>query len=234
MNKKIAVILVLFVVFFSFSQMMKPSEFLYIKNDKVKLAEMFPAELPTWKKIENLLAPIKTDSEQNALNEIYSDLYETSYQNDQGKFLMLSIAYGADQSNDTTQVHRPEYCYPAQGFEISHLEDSFITLDQKELKVRRLLGKGSNRTEYITYWIILGEKSILPGWERKITQFEYGMQGLIPDGLLFRISSVGQMSSNEHFKLHNDFIQKMYKHSNSENRVTLFGSTPNKTKLTNQ
>ena len=46
------------------------------------------------------------------------------------------------------------------------------------------------RSEPITYWITLDETATLPGISRKYEQIRYGLRGQIPDGLLFRVSSI--------------------------------------------
>lgn len=53
----------------------------------------------------------------NNLDKLYSQTLTRTYINNDGYRIMLSVAYGENQlSSDVTQVHRPEFCYVAQGF----------------------------------------------------------------------------------------------------------------------
>ena len=50
---------------------------------------------------------------------------------------MLSMAYGDDQRGGL-QAHRPEVCYPAQGFKLGKVEDGSLSTSFGNIEVRRL------------------------------------------------------------------------------------------------
>jgi len=192
-NLPVIIISVLMVFAYVMASYLKPTEYMAELKSQELLENIVPKQLGDWKASEIELALIRAPDVEESLNEIYSDLLERRYNNQNSDEILLSLAYGADQSGDQNQVHRPEFCYPAQGLNISHVRDEKIKLDEERfLLVRRLLATAPGRVEPITYWIVIGDKVTLPGIGRKLVQLEYGLSGKIPDGLLFRVSSITQ------------------------------------------
>jgi EpsI family protein len=74
--------------------------------------------------------------------------------------------------------------------------------------VQQLLGVLGNRYEPITYWITLDETATLPGLDRKLAQLQYGLRNQLPDGLLFRVSTVG-LPELESFTLQQKFLGEL-------------------------
>jgi len=110
---------------------------------------------------------------------------------------MLSIAYAEDQL-DGMQIHHPEVCYPAQGFHLDNKTNGIVELDDlHRLKVKILeLNLGNQRYEPVTYWATIGDDAITNGTEKKLIEPRYGLRGLIPDGMLIRVSSIDRDSNN--------------------------------------
>lgn len=190
---------------------------------KINLEDQIPAEFGSWKE-DTSLAPVLPSADLLAsLNEIYSQTLGRTYINGKGQRLMLSIAYGTDQLNENTQVHRPEFCYVAQGFSIEDTGKHSISIsNNKTLVAERLIGRSTHRLEPITYWIILDEQASLPGIQRKLTQIKIGLQGNIPDGMLVRVSTI-DAPVDESFELQNEFIAELYQVIPSEFRRRYFG-----------
>jgi len=46
------------------------------------------------------------------------------------------------------------------------------------------------RHEPLMYWVTIGEKVVQGNVQKKIAEIEYGMKGQIPDGIIFRVSSI--------------------------------------------
>jgi EpsI family protein len=118
------------------------------------------------------------------------------------------MSYGGNQGSDEMQVHRPEYCYVAQGFELKKISDEFLTVPPSKIAVRRLEATQGARVEPITYWITIGDKATLPGVSRKIAQLKYGLTGNVPDGMLVRVSSLSS-DRNKAYQLQNIFINEL-------------------------
>jgi EpsI family protein len=150
-------------------------------------------------------------------------LLERSYINSRGQRVMLSIAYGGDQSGDGTQVHRPEFCYTAQGFQLTLNHVGELLTQYGTLPVRRLVAVQGRRNEPITYWVTVGDKATLPGVKRKLAQIAYGLTGKVPDGMLVRVSSIDNDEKSAH-RLQDIFIQDLLAGLQPRDRVRLAGS----------
>lgn len=156
---------------------------------KVSLAELFPSAFGDWKL--DAASPIVLPSAdvQANLNKIYNQVLTRTYVNGSGYRIMLSVAYGGDQSDGLT-VHRPEICYPAQGFEVSKISEESLMLEGHSIPVTRLVTKKATRTEPVTYWVVNGDVAVGKRFDARLVQLRYGLKGLIPDGMLIRISSI--------------------------------------------
>jgi EpsI family protein len=102
---------------------------------------------------------------------------------------MLSVAYGGDQS-DGMAVHRPEVCYPAQGFEVVKVWGDELHVVGRTIPVTRAITRLGSRNEPLTYWIVNGDEVIARGFDGRIVQLKYTLHGKIPDGMLVRVSSI--------------------------------------------
>lgn len=201
---------------------LRPTVRLADQGPKINLAEMIPKQFADWR-IDPSIAPISVSPDvQEKLDAIYAETLERTYINSKGQRIMLSIAYGGDQSSDKTQVHRPEYCYGAQGFKLSEVFENSLVTPQGQLPVRRLLATQGNRNEPITYWITIDDKVTLPGLGRKIMQLRYGLTGKVPDGLLFRVSSIDRNKINA-YQLQDQFVSDLLASVGDADRVRLAG-----------
>jgi EpsI family protein len=82
-----------------------------------------------------------------------------------------------------------------------------IQLPQGQILVRRLATRlGSQRKEPVTYWTTVGEQVVQGDIDKKWAEMSYGMRGLIPDGLLFRISSLDADTARA-FEWQNQFVK---------------------------
>jgi len=188
----------------------------------VTLAKVIPASFGDWN-IDTSIVPIDTSPDVQAkLDEIYSQTLARTYANKQGQRIMLSIAYGADQGGDGNQVHRPEFCYTAQGFQLLNNIIGKLTTQYGSLPVRRLLAVQGDRNEPITYWVTVGDKATLPGLSRKLNQIAYGLTGTVPDGMLVRVSSIDANTANA-YKLQEQFIRDMLLGMTPQDRVRVSG-----------
>lgn len=201
---------------------MKPTDKLVERQAPIELESMIPAEFAGWR-IDKSIVPVQISPDVKAnLDKIYSQLLSRTYVNDSGERVMLSIAYGGDQSNDTMQVHRPEYCYAAQGFDVVKGLSEKIATDYGALPVKRLFASMGPRKEPITYWITIGEQATLPGFGRKLAQLKYGLTGKVPDGMLVRVSSIGA-DTERGYRLQDQFIQSLLKTLGEKERARVAG-----------
>ena len=124
-----------------------------------------------------------------------------------GTRVMLSIAYGGDQS-DGMSAHRPEVCYSSQGFDVIRTLVEQMRTQYGAMPVKRLVAKKGWRREPITYWIVVGEQIAVDGLGQKLAQLRYGLTGTIPDGMLVRVSTIGSDDAAA-FEVQNAFLAEM-------------------------
>ena len=135
---------------------------------------------------------------------------------------MLSLAYGDDQRADLT-AHKPEVCYPAQGFQLhSNAEDELAT-PFGQIAVRRLNTSLGARKEPVTYWFTVGDRAIRSKLDQRIVEVRLGLTGQIPDGLLFRVSSIDPEPSRAYVE-QDKFVAELLKAVSARDRIRLAGS----------
>lgn len=200
---------------------MRPTHKIADKGPKVELETMVPVALEGWHE-EKLPSIQVIDPQQQAfLDTIYNQVLSRTYVNEQGYRIMLSIAYGSDQS-DSMKVHKPEICYAAQGFQVEDQRMDKLQLDQGVLPIRRVLALHGNRVEPITYWVTVADKVVRPDISQKLVQMSYGLTGEIPDGMLIRVSSIDRDQNNA-FKMQDEFARVLLSGLTPESRQRLSG-----------
>lgn len=191
------------------SEALKPRQHLSLTKLPIQLERQVPKTLGGWV-VDSSIIPLLPDASLQArLDALYSQLLARTYVNASGQRVMLSIAYGADQSSEATAVHRPEFCYSAQGFRIRDAGRHRLALGPQQIEVQRLIAEMAGRFEPITYWVTLDEHATLPGLSRKLDQLRFGLKGQIPDGMLIRVSTVG-LPQEESFAVQQEFLETLY------------------------
>lgn len=159
------------------------------------LEDAVPREFGGWKVDTLLPAAIVNPQQQAVLGRIYSQTLSRTYVDPQGRRVMLSIAYGEDQ-RDAMGVHKPEVCYPAQGFQLRSRATAEVPIGEHRLPVTRLeTDFADRRFEPVTYWIVLAGEVVPSDSSKKLMEMKYGLNGVIPDGLIFRVSSIDRNSA---------------------------------------
>lgn len=201
---------------------LKPTHKIADTGPKVNLETLIPKQFGDWK-LDETIVPLIANPEQEALlNKIYSQTLSRTYVNSRDERVMLSIAYGGDQS-DSMAVHKPEVCYPAQGFQILKNTTGTFSTGAGEIPVKRLLATQGERIEPITYWTTVGDTVAINGLQWKLNQLKYGLTGQIPDGLLFRISSI-QADDSAAYRMQDDFSRALLGALTPEGKKRIIGS----------
>jgi EpsI family protein len=214
-------ILIVMVIAALTAMQMHPTHKIADEHNQINLEAMLPKQFDGWvEDVESGGYIVNPTVEQN-LKNIYSQTLNRTYVNQKGNYVMLSVAYGEEQS-DTKRLHYPEFCYPAQGFQIDSSQRNVIHTNYGNIRVKQLLAIMGTRSEPITYWSTVGDKVVMAGREAKIEQLKYGFKGEIPDGLLFRVSSITK-DTNEGYALHQAFIRSLISSVSKESRLRLAG-----------
>lgn len=204
------------------SILLKPQDTLSAQLPDLQLSSAIPKVAGGWEWIPQYSLDIVNPALNDLLANVYDQLLGRFYQNGQGQVVMLSVSYGHKQIDDGT-LHLPEICYPAQGFTLdSSPFKKVITTPYGMLKVKQLAVSKNNRHEFITYWTMLGTYNVSGNWETRLRQINYGLNNQIPDGLVFRISSLGNGDA-QNIALHEKFIQALVSSMDEHARWRLSG-----------
>ena len=167
----------------------RPSAKAADKGNAISLEAVVPKGFGDWTELPEQGAQVVNPQTKELLDKLYSQILSRAYVNKQGYRIMLSMAYGDDQRGGL-QAHRPEVCYPAQGFKLGKVEDGALSTAFGNIEVRRLTTSIGARNEPVTYWLTVGDQVIKSKLDKRIAEIRLGLTGQIPDGLLFRISSI--------------------------------------------
>lgn len=201
---------------------MRPTLKIADQTEQVNLEAIFPKSFSEWK-IDDKIIPLQADPErQNLINKIYNQTLSRTYYNQAGQRVMLMVAYGSNQS-DSLQVHKPEVCYKGQGFDILKIVATKMLTEYGEIPVRRLLAVQGSRSEPITYWFTVGNSVASSALDFKLRQLRYGLTGKIPDGLLFRVSTIDH-DETAAYNAQDKFVQDLLKVITPKDRLRLIGA----------
>lgn len=202
---------------------LKPTQLVANLSAPVDLNLLVPRKIGDW--VEEIDVPVLVADPQQAamLNKIYSQTLSRSYKHPNGNRIMLSIAYGSDQ-RDAMQVHKPEVCYPAQGFVLKETNRGVLQAGNRVIPVVRVDAVQGIRNEPITYWTTVGDQVVHNGVNKKLLEIRFGLTGKIPDGMLIRISSIDDDSTRAYL-VHQQFADDFLRSSTPEGQKRLFGLT---------
>ena len=105
---------------------------------------------------------------------------------------------------------RKRFWLDANGFRISDKHAAILSYrnDAPPIKTMRLIAQRETRLEPITYWMRVGNDISNGVVENQLSRLKYGLRGVIPDGALMRVSTIG-VSSEASFKLQDEFIHDL-------------------------
>lgn len=213
---------VLMLVAAGLSFMLTPRLLMADNRPATPLEQIIPTQFGEWRERVDRSARVVDPQIQAELRRIYTQIVTRTYVNQRGQEVMLSVAYGKDQS-DTTQVHYPEVCYPAQGFQLQSNVAATLVTANGSIPVRRLETSLENqRFEPVTYWTTVGDVAVASRLDKKLAEMRYGFHGQIPDGLLFRVSSINRDAAQA-FAVQDSFVQQLLAHLDHASRLRLAG-----------
>ncbi|MGO4479268.1 exosortase-associated protein EpsI, B-type [Massilia sp. 2TAF26] len=228
MNRKFAASVILGVAMAGTSALtgaLTPTQKVADARANFNLDTMIPKSFAGWT-IDNSVVPLTPDPNQKELiAALYDQTLSRTYINAQGQRVMLSIAYGGDQSKQL-QLHLPEVCYVAQGFDMLKDRRDELATGFGKLPVKRLVARQNARNEPITYWVTIGDKAVMSGLDQKLQRFMYGLSGRIPDGMLVRVSTIEADEGNA-YKVQDRFVNQMLGALDPQARSRLLGAATN-------
>ena len=199
----------------------RPSQKADATGPVFSLDQAIPKQFGDWRELQQESAQVVNPQTQELLDKLYSQVLTRTYVNSKGYRVMLSLAYGDDQRGGLT-AHRPEVCYPAQGFALLGLTESTIATPFGPIAARRLSTSLGARKEPVTYWFNVGDTTVRSQWQQRIVEMRLGFLGQIPDGLLFRVSSIDDTPMRA-YKMQDAFVNDLLNTVGTEDRTRLAG-----------
>lgn len=195
LSVKNMLLLALMLLSASLAASLRPTITLASERTPIDLQAMVPTTFGDWREERNVQMQIVDPQRQQTSDMIYSETLSRTYVNRQAYRIMLSIAYGANQSK-ALQLHTPELCYPAQGFTLLGKQPGRIAVLGRHIATTRLETNLGQRHEPLTYWTVVGDHNVTGGVDKKLTEMRYALNGRIPDGMLVRVSSIDTGTEN--------------------------------------
>ena len=181
---------------------------------------MFPTKIGPWSYLtaSGLILP----PEDQLSRTLYEQLLTRTYADGDADPVMMVLAYSSIQEG-RLQVHRPEVCYPASGFAILDNEPATIPIDgQFTIPARFLIADRGARREFILYWTRVGPDVPTRWFDQRLMMAKANLKGYIPDGMLARVSVVGN-DRDAAMKTLQDFVRTLVGSVDRQARTLLIG-----------
>lgn len=204
-----------------FAEWLRPTIKVSDRHPDFKLEQLFPRRFADWRVDDSIPVVVPPPDQQALLDKIYNQTLARTYVNAKGQRVMLSVAYGGDQSDSLT-VHVPDVCYVAQGFKLTEARASTLAVPGGRIPVRHLMMTMGARKEPVTYWVLMGDQATVSNTERRLVSIRYGLQRLIPEGMLVRVSTIDP-SMEEGVALNLAFIADLLNAIPPADRVRVIG-----------
>ena len=187
----------------------------------ISLQGAIPKRFGDWREAPQGYVQLVNPQVQELLDTLYSEVLTRTYVHESGYRVMLSVAYGSNQRG-ALQAHKPELCYPAQGFLLMKSDDGLLATPSGGIPVRRLLAAKGPRSEPLTYWFTVGNKAVTGQLQKRIVDLTFALTGRIPDGLLFRVSSI-DLDESRAYRMQDQFVNQLLEATPPAERTRLSG-----------
>lgn len=189
------------------AEWLRPRKHVIYLPQGTELASLIPMAFAGWdgSSSGDIVIP---RTEGSLASKLYAEQVARIYrrEGDNAGQVMLSVAYGQEQS-DSLQLHRPEACYPAVGFNVTPSRPvSVARPGLPPIPCVALTATSQARTEDIVYWTRLGSAFPRTSSEQRSARLEAALAGEIPDGVLVRASAVRDDPTADLFGLVSDFL----------------------------
>lgn len=128
-------------------------------------------------------------------DELYENLETRIYEGPGVAPMMVVIAFSSTQQADI-QVHRPEVCYPAAGLPVLWSKPIHLQFRSAQIRAREVLADRGGLYERVVYWVRVGDAFPITWFEQRLTMAWDNLTGTVPDGVLFRVSSIEESDAD--------------------------------------
>ncbi len=172
------------------------------------LETLVPKAFGGWTMIKTDGLVMPDPDQERMVNELYNTVLTRIYRDSAGHEIEFLIAYGGDQS-DALQLHRPETCYLSNGYAVSPPYYQDKTYAGHEIHIARVRTHDAMAREPVSYWMRVGNRQVTTNLDRQLAKLMDGLRGIIPDGVLVRVSSRTTGDVATAYKMQDRFIAAM-------------------------
>lgn len=188
---------------------------------EAKLEDMVPLKFGGWHVTPSNAVILPKPTKGSLADQLYNQTVSRLYESPNDLSVMLVIAYGNTQS-DQLQLHRPEVCYAAVGFEIADSRAVEVPLPGTHIPARQLVATSNSRVEPILYWTRIGDYLPSSGGQQRLMKLRTEISGYVADGVLVRMSTVAEPGP-EAFETLKRFAAEMLKATDPRGVPALVG-----------
>lgn len=189
-------------------------------TDRPPLERLIPGRIGSWSRqpFSDVLIPRGEDAEDKTYDDVFTGYYSASG----GSGITLLVAYGSAQVGDT-ELHRPEVCYPAAGFQLRRWPDVTLRLPGRRVPAVVMTATAPERTEQMLYWSRIGTVFPTSSVGQRWAILKQTLRGSVPDGVLVRMSAIGT-DREEGLRMLESFAGQMLSTGGPVLRLMLLGS----------
>lgn len=204
------------------AEALKPRKYWADALGEPNYEKIMPHSFGDWEELPYASRAIVDPVQAETLAKIYSETFGRTFKHKPtGRVIMLSIAYGRDQSTDTS-LHTPEQCYPSQGFRINETATHDIPTPFGKIKAIQLSTTMGPRVEPLTFFVRVGDAVARGSKERNLARLHMAAKGYLVDGMLFRVSEI--TTRPDSFELQDKFVSEILQVIGPEGRKRVIGN----------
>ena len=133
--------------------------------------------------------------QDSLVDRLYDNLVSRVYKSASMPYVALAMAYNNAQDG-VVQLHRPEVCYPAGGYQLTPTSPVEINTSVGRIPANFFTAKGYDRTEQVLYWTRLGDDFPRAWSAQRLSVMQANLRGVVPDGMLMRVSVLSDDARN--------------------------------------
>jgi EpsI family protein len=157
-----------------------------------KLDDLVPKQIGNWKFVAD--SGLVVPPNDPLLNALYSQQLTRVYSDGSNPPVMLLMAQSGSQTG-FLQVHRPDFCYRASGYQISPVSPHPIDLGSQILPASMMDATSGGPVEHVVFWTRIGDRTPTSWTAQKLAVAEQNLRGIIPDAILIRLSVISSDGS---------------------------------------
>ncbi|WP_137680681.1 exosortase C-terminal domain/associated protein EpsI [Aurantiacibacter suaedae] len=154
-------------------------------------------------------------------DRVYDELAIKAFVHPEQPPITLVMAYGARQDY-TFQLHRPEICYTASGFDILEVQERDLPIAAHPLPGNIMLAERGSRREAVLYWARISDVFAQSLWGQRLAVARGIGHWRVDEGVLLRLSMPAEDLASSVPTLA-AFARRMVELSGARGRQVFFG-----------